>query len=273
MKFLLLCLTLVSSQAFAGANCAHSQSWQCAQHSSSTSSSSPQQPVPDHQTSNPATGTTNQPLGSITPGHHNVTLTDTPAPKPAGHKAKLPPSVPKSGPTVVAPQPMANQQAPQLITPPPMQVPPPKTPTMLTAPQPMANQQTPQLITPPPMQVPPPKTPQFSTQNVGHKQKNPTNQKPVAPLMPNITAQQRPTQQYLVQHSSTPAVPLSAPGYRDAQYGLEMIEPGVENHRVEVYRSHDALEQVYKDTIPMDEGDFNLIVIGIRTPDYMHSQP
>jgi hypothetical protein len=180
---------------------------------------------------------------------------------------------PKTPTILTAPQPMANQQTPQLITPPPMQAPPPKTPTMMVAPQPMANQQTPQFITPPPMQVPPPKTPQFSTQNVGHKQKNPTNQKPVAPLMPNITAQQRPTQQYLVQHSSTPAVPLSAPGYRDAQYGLEMIEPGVENHRVEVYRSHDALEQVYKDTIPMDEGDFNLIVIGIRTPDYMHSQP
>jgi hypothetical protein len=68
-------------------------------------------------------------------------------------------------------------------------------------------------------------------------------------------------------------VPHSATGAAQAQYGLEMIEPGVQNHRVEVYRSHDALEQVHKDVIPMDEGDFNLTVIGTRRPDYMHGQP
>lgn len=56
----------------------------------------------------------------------------------------------------------------------------------------------------------------------------------------------------------------------DGQYGFEFIEPGVQNHRVEVYRSKDAKEQIYRDVIPMDDGDFNLTVIGTRRPAYIY---
>jgi hypothetical protein len=55
-----------------------------------------------------------------------------------------------------------------------------------------------------------------------------------------------------------------------AEYDLEFIEPGIQNHKVEVYRSKDARETVYNDTIPQDHGDFHLVVVGIRNPDYIH---
>jgi len=56
----------------------------------------------------------------------------------------------------------------------------------------------------------------------------------------------------------------------EGKYAFEFIEPGVQNHRVEVYRSKDAKEQVYRDVIPMDAGDFNLTVMGTRRPGYIH---
>jgi len=37
-----------------------------------------------------------------------------------------------------------------------------------------------------------------------------------------------------------------------------------------VYRSKDAQQTVYNDTIPQDHGDFHLVVVGIRNPDYSH---
>ena len=55
-----------------------------------------------------------------------------------------------------------------------------------------------------------------------------------------------------------------------AEYNLEFIEPGIQNHKVEVYRSKDAQETVYNDTIPQDHGDFHLVVVGTRNPDYIH---
>ena len=55
-----------------------------------------------------------------------------------------------------------------------------------------------------------------------------------------------------------------------AEYNLQLIEPGIQNHKVEVYRSKDAQETVYNGTIPQDHGDFHLIVVGIRNPDYSH---
>ncbi|MBB6340977.1 hypothetical protein HNP49_001134 [Pseudomonas fluvialis] len=74
----------------------------------------------------------------------------------------------------------------------------------------------------------------------------------------------------LVTHQPLPAVPGALAGTAEGQYGLEMIEPGIENHRVEVYRSGDVRETTYHDNIPVDTGGFNLTVIGTRNPDYMH---
>jgi len=53
----------------------------------------------------------------------------------------------------------------------------------------------------------------------------------------------------------------------------EVVEPGIQNHRVEVYRSNDAREVAYKDVIPMDKTGFHLTVIGSRPPSYYDENP
>lgn len=55
-----------------------------------------------------------------------------------------------------------------------------------------------------------------------------------------------------------------------SMYNLEFIEPGLQHRKVKVYRTNDAAEQIYKDTIPLDKGGFQIIVIGTRNPDYVH---
>ena len=236
MRLLLLCLTLLSSAALAGANCANSQSWQCQHHSAATGSSNPQQPTPDHQTSNPPTQTTNQPLGGLIPDIHGVALTPVAVPN------QVPTPIPQPKPVVT----------PNMV-PQPMNI-PGQVPTLTPQPNPLAT----------PHMAP-------SIAQGG---------RPALLIKPgNTGSKTHPTQpNHLVSHhlnlvQPLAKVPHSATGNAQAQYGLEMIEPGVQNHRVEVYRSHDALEQIHKDVIPMDEGDFNLTVIGTRRPDYMHDQP
>jgi hypothetical protein len=48
----------------------------------------------------------------------------------------------------------------------------------------------------------------------------------------------------------------------------EIVEPGIQNQRVELYRSNDAEEVLYQDVIPMDKTGFHLTVIGTRPPTY-----
>ena len=264
MRLLLLCLTLLSSAAFAGANCAHSQSWQCQHHSAATGSSNPQQPTPDHQTSNPPTQTTNQPLGSLTPDIHGVAL--TPVAVPNLVPTPTPQAVPTATPHMV-PQPMNIPG--QVPTPTPQAVP---TATPHMVPQPMNIPG--QVPTPTPTPQPVPTATKYMVPPIAH------GGRPTLLIKPGSTATQKPPTQtnHVVTHQlqlvqPLAKVPLPTTGDAQAQYGLEMIEPGVQNHRVEVYRSHDALEQIHKDVIPMDEGDFHLTVIGTRKPDYMHDQP
>lgn len=52
-------------------------------------------------------------------------------------------------------------------------------------------------------------------------------------------------------------------------YSLEFIEPGLQNRKVKVYRTNDAAEQVYKDTIPLDKGGFQIVIVGTRNPEYV----
>ncbi|MFP6801293.1 MAG: hypothetical protein VCA39_19535 [Pseudomonas sp.] len=288
MRLLLLCLTLLSSAAFAGANCAHSQSWQCQHHSAATGSSNPQQPTPDHQTSNPPTQTTNQPLGSLTPDIHGVAL--TPVAVPNLVPTPTPQAVPTATPHMV-PQPMNIPG--QVPTPTPQAVP---TATPYKVPQPMnipgqvptptphsIPTATPHMV-PQPMKTPgqiPTLTPQPNLLGTPHIVPPIAHGgRPALLIKPGTTGTQKPPTQThpVVTHHLQLVQPLAkvpppAAGGAQAQYGLEMIEPGVQNHRVEVYRSHDALEQIHNDVIPMDEGDFHLTVIGTRKPDYMHDQP
>ena len=262
MRLLLLCLTLLSSAALAGANCANSQSWQCQHHSAATGSSNPQQPTPDHQTSNPPTQTTNQPLGGLIPDIHGVALTPVAVPN------QVPTPIPQPKPVVT----------PNMV-PQPMNI-PGQVPTPIPQRTPIA---VPNMV-PQPMNIPgqvPTLTPQPNPLATPHMASSiAQGGRPALLIKPGNTGSKTPPTQpnHLVSHhlnlvQPLAKVPHSATGNAQAQYGLEMIEPGVQNHRVEVYRSHDALEQIHKDVIPMDEGDFNLTVIGTRRPDYMHDQP
>ncbi|SED40441.1 hypothetical protein SAMN05421553_2596 [Pseudomonas anguilliseptica] len=342
MRLLLLCLTLLSSAALAGANCANSQSWQCQHHSAATGSSNPQQPTPDHQTSNPPTQTTNPPLGSLTPDIHGVALTPVavpnlvptpiqqPVPTATPYKVPQPMNIPGQVPT---PTPQAVPTATPYMVPQPMNIPgqvptptpqaiPTATPYMVPQPMNIPGQvptPTPQAVptatpykVPQPMSIPgqvPTPTPQAVPTATPYKVPQPMNipgqvptstptpqpvptatkymvppiahgGRPTLLIKPGSTATQKPPTQtnHVVTHQlqlvqPLAKVPLPTTGDAQAQYGLEMIEPGVQNHRVEVYRSHDALEQIHNDVIPMDEGDFHLTVIGTRKPDYMHDQP
>ena len=51
-----------------------------------------------------------------------------------------------------------------------------------------------------------------------------------------------------------------------SDYGREVVEPGIMNSRVTLYRSHDVEELAFKDTIPMDATGFHLNFVGIREP-------
>jgi len=51
-----------------------------------------------------------------------------------------------------------------------------------------------------------------------------------------------------------------------SDYGKEVVEPGIMNSRVTLYRSHDVEELAFKDTIPMDATGFHLNFVGIREP-------
>ena len=51
-----------------------------------------------------------------------------------------------------------------------------------------------------------------------------------------------------------------------SDYGNEIVEPGIMNSRVTLYRSHDVKELTFKDTIPMDATGFHLNFVGIREP-------
>jgi hypothetical protein len=74
----------------------------------------------------------------------------------------------------------------------------------------------------------------------------------------------------LVHAPSTPQPVTSGAHPVDGIYSFEFIEPGLQHRKVKVYRTRDAAEEVYKDTIPLDQGGFQVIVIGTRNPAYVH---
>ena len=56
-------------------------------------------------------------------------------------------------------------------------------------------------------------------------------------------------------------------------FGKEIVEPGIMNSKVTLYRSHDVKELVFKDTIPMDATGFHLNFIGIKEPVFTRPPP
>ena len=177
-------------------------------------------------------------VGGVIPDPHNTVLTPL-QPQPA--------------------QPPAQQTpTPMAVVTPPQVLPPQKTP-MLVPPQPPAQQ------TPTPMAVvTPPQVPQ-------------SGQRPVQGPLPQaaqggvqIVADGGHGHALLVHAPDTPKPVTSGRVAVDGVYSLEYIEPGLQSRKVKVYRTRDAAEQIYKDTIPLDQGGFQVIVVGARNPDYVH---
>jgi len=164
------------------------------------------------------------------------------------------------------PQPAA-QQVPQQIAQ-PMQV-PQQVPT--SSPQ-ATPQQVPQPVAQPmlvPQQVPTP-TPQATPQQVPQPQAGQVavtgfGQLPAGSSVPSGHANV-----LLVHAPDTPKAVTSGVVAEPAAYTLEFIEPGLQSRKVKIYRTGDAAEQLYKDTIPLDQGGFQIIVVGTRNPDYVH---
>jgi hypothetical protein len=209
---------------------------------------------------------------------------------------KTPPLVPPQPPAQQVPMPIAVVAPPQVL--PPQQTPmlvPPKppaqqipTPTAVVAPsQVLPPQQTPMLVPPQPVVQTPPQIPTAIPQPVLPPQQTPI----LVPPRPVVqTPQQVPTaiprpvttpsvlagsgaihgNALLVHAPDTPKPPTSGRIAETAAYTLEFIEPGLQSRKVKVYRTNDAAEQVYKDTIPLDQGGFQIIVVGTRNPDYIH---
>lgn len=121
---------------------------------------------------------------------------------------------------------------------------------------------------PPAQQIPdPPKTKPV----VAPPMVLPPQRVPVLVIAPTQGPGQQGVHHELVVHEPHRPRPITSGHHTGSQrYSLEFIEPGIQNHKVEVYRSRDAQELLYKDVIPMDAGGFHLTVIGIRNPDYIH---
>jgi len=51
-------------------------------------------------------------------------------------------------------------------------------------------------------------------------------------------------------------------------YIEEVVEPGIMNKDVEIYRSNDSEEAKFKDAIPMDSTGFHLIILGTKEPTF-----
>jgi hypothetical protein len=187
---------------------------------------------------------------------------------------------------VVPPQPQvpANQPVPQ-GTPTPLANAQPQQP-MLVPPQPQVsvNQPVPQ-GTPTPLATVQPQQPML----VPPQPQSQANQ-PVSQGTPNSpSTAQVPTTEFAVLSGGISVVPDNAHSHAllvhapdtpkpvtsgrvavEGLYSLEYIEPGLQSRKVKVYRTRDAAEQIYKDTIPLDRGGFQLIVVGTRNPDYVH---
>ena len=200
--------------------------------------------------------------------------------------SKQPKAVPQKKPVAVP------GQVPQVVAVPPMQ------PTALPSRQPTAvpgkvPQQTVEpprqvVVAPHPSHVHFPSTSQLTTapsitgatvSQVGPRPVQLTHKPTTAPVVTQVVGVVGKTTP-IVQPGKQPTVTtthfLLTTGERQVPYQTpgaaiwvnEIVEPGIQNGEVELYRSNDAEERLYKDVIPMDKAGFHLTVVGIRPPDY-----
>ena len=205
----------------------------------------------------PDTSPTNPHTGTITPDHHNAYLVPPqPIPTPIPTPTPVPHPVPHPTPGAI-PQMVPSQVVTGTYAPGPSgyaPVPPQPIPTPMPTP------------TPVPHPVPHP-TPGAIPQLV-------PSQVVTGTVSPGATSQAllpktQPTQYIGVVSKGTQMPVTSGRHIVQTSYGFNVIEPGIQNKKVAVYRSNDAREMLYKDTITMDNTGFLLIDLGIRDPDYI----
>jgi hypothetical protein len=275
-----------SAQGRGNLNCAaqHSQSSQNSQ--TPTSGLGPSGQTPDPSSINQHLGmgilTPAQPIAVVKPmvappkPATALTATQNLAPNPVAT------STPKTNPQVAqqTPQPMKDPMAtPQPIPQVAQQTPQPmKAPMATPQPIPQVAQQTPQpmkapMATPQPIPQLAKQTPQPMAVLVPHHTKGTINPRPQVVQMPEkssptVTGTQ--SSKGATHHILTgnPSEGLGALRISGAILTSEIVEPGIQNQRVELYRSNDAKEVLYQDVIPMDKTGFHLTIIGTRPPTY-----
>jgi hypothetical protein len=208
-----------------------------------------------------------------------------------------PPRVPQQVPPL---EPQAPPQ--QVVRVPEMVVEPPRVPQQVPPLEPQAPPQ--QVVRAPEMVVEPPRAPQrvpilvTPHPNEVHRPPEPSGlapRQPGASLVIQVSAPHQPSEGQSRPHvvsipgteaplvtggrphdgsghviQPMPQGPHVVPANLHPSYWLEeVIEPGIRNHRVELYRSNDAREVAYQDVIPMDKTGFHLTVIGTRPPRYL----
>jgi hypothetical protein len=153
-----------------------------------------------------------------------------------------------------------------------------KAPMATPQPIPQLAQQTPQpmkapMATPQPIPQVAQQTPQPMAVLVPHHTKGTINPRPQVVQMPGkssptVTGTQ--SSKGATHHILTgnPSEGLGALRISGAILTSEIVEPGIQNQRVELYRSNDAKEVLYQDVIPMDKTGFHLTIIGTRPPIY-----
>ena len=283
--FAIVALTLLTTnKPLAGANCKHSHSWQCSSSTAVSSQNSQTDTGIGSGGHTPDPGTTNEHLGTGGgTGDSQPAVALVPAMKvPPLPENKTPPE-----PQIAVPE-KIEQKIPELIKVPPL--PENKTPP---EPQIAVPEKIEQKI-PEPLWVAPNPSQVHGSGNtsevVGSNSNSPnygqklkpvmTDHKPgpvgnKAPTVVAVSNKQTPT----ITGSKTPTRPThivqpvggltSFPrGGSGALWLEEVIEPGIQNRRVELYRSNDAKEVLYRDVIPMDKTGFHLTVFGVRAPSY-----
>ncbi|WP_319550010.1 hypothetical protein [Desulfogranum marinum] len=145
------------------------------------------------------------------------------------------------------------------------------TPTSIPPKVPSVTQKTPQLI--PPRTVPGAQLGQLQTHSSSmSRQSGPNGEihgQGRQMLKSTMTPNYQPTHQFITVNEHLELPVTSGPHPQGIAYNLEVIEPGIQNKQVAVYRSNDAREVLYKDAIKMDSTGFFLIDLGIRDPEYI----
>ena len=303
--FTAMTLSLLAPQLWAAANCVHSSSWQCQQHISGSSQGSQTGGGISTAGHSPNPSAVNQHLGSAGGGNQPPVKIKAPVPTPMQVPDQVPHPVPTPTPMAIpprVPQPVnvPDQVPHQVPTPTPVAVPPrvPKpvnvpsqVPQQVPAPTPVAvPQRVPQLvIAPHPTHVHVPSGPTATQTGLTGPAGQTASLSGPKPVQVPHTPHNKPVKPQVVSipDKTTPMVPGSREPTGGATHHIvpavidggqmalagalrvgEVVEPGIQNRSVELYRSEDAEELLYRDVIPMDKTGFHLTVIGIRPPSY-----